>query len=286
MAADLAPVVVTGLSGAGKTVVTRCFEDLGFRCVDNLPLELIEPLFVHAMASQQPLVVVVDVRTPGLAKTFPGLVSRLRERAPGLRVVFVEASVDAIVRRFSETRRPHPYRHLSVEEAVRLEAAEMSAVRVVADEVLDTTGLTPHELRAEVARRFGSTEHALPMLVRFESFGFRFGVPPDANLVFDVRFLPNPHFVPRLRPLPGDHPEVRRWLEEQPEVEDSFAHFRDLCEHLLPLYKLEQKSYLVIAFGCTGGRHRSVYLAERMREHFLQEHWLVTAHHRDRDREG
>jgi UPF0042 nucleotide-binding protein len=162
----------------------------------------------------------------------------------------------------------------------------MEGVRRLADEILDTTGLTPHELRAEVARRFGTTEHALPMVVRVESFGFRYGLPPDANLVFDVRFLPNPHFVAELRPLPGDHPDVVAWLEARAQVERGFELFRNLVEALLPEYREEQKTYLVIAFGCTGGRHRSVYLAERLGSHLAAHQWAVTVHHRDRDRQG
>jgi UPF0042 nucleotide-binding protein len=280
-------IVVTGLSGAGKSIVTRCFEDLGFACVDNLPLHLIESLFEHAWGTGgPPMVVVVDVRTPGFAGEFPALVERLRRRFEGLRVVFVEASTASLVRRFSETRRPHPYRNRPIAEAVGRERQDMAPIRALADEVLDTTDLTPHELRAEVAARFGTTDHALPMVVRCESFGFRYGIPPDANLVFDVRFLPNPHFVAELRPLPGDDPAVRTWLEERGEVEEAFGRFRDLVEALLPLYRYEQKSYLVIAFGCTGGRHRSVYLADRLARYLSERNWLVAVHHRDRDREG
>ncbi len=279
-------LVLTGLSGAGKSIVSRCFEDLGFRCVDNLPLDLIQPLFEHAWRSgEPPMVVVLDVRTPGFARSSPALIARLRERFAGLRLVFVEASTDSIVRRFSETRRPHPYRHLPVREAAVREREELAEVRALADDVLDTSGLTPHELRALVADRFGSTEMALPMVVRCESFGFRYGLPPDANLVFDVRYVANPHFVPELRPRPGDDPLVRHWLERQDGVADSVQRFCDLCDALLPLYRREQKSYLVISFGCTGGRHRSVFFAERLAEHLTRGGWVVSLNHRDRDRE-
>ncbi len=280
-------LVVTGLSGAGKSVVTRCFEDLGYRCVDNLPLELIEPLFAHAArASGPPWVVVSDVRAEGFGERFPTLLRRLKDRYDGVRLLFVEASTEAVVRRFSETRRPHPYRHLPLGEAVRREREEMQPIRAAADVVLDTTGLTPHELRAAVAARFGSTEHALPMVVRCVSFGFRFGVPADANLVFDVRFLPNPHFVPELRPLPGDHDAVKKWFAAHAEVDEAFSLFRNLCDTLLPAYRREQKSSVVIAFGCTGGRHRSVYLADRLGAHLLENRWIASVEHRDRDRES
>jgi RNase adapter protein RapZ len=279
-------VIVTGLSGAGKSVVTHCFEDLGYRCVDNLPLELIEPLFAHIWErSGPPWVVVVDVRAHGFTGTFPELIGRLKEKYPDVRLVFVEATTEAVVRRFSETRRPHPYRGLALEEAVARERADLEPVRSLADERLDTTGLTPHELRGEVAARFGSTALALPMVVRCESFGFRYGLPPDANLVFDVRFLPNPHFVPHLRALPGDHPEVREWLEREPEVEATFERIRVLVDALLPAYKREQKSYLVVAFGCTGGKHRSVYFADRLARHLSADQWVVALVHRDRTRE-
>ena len=280
-------IVVTGLSGAGKSVVTRCFEDLGYTCVDNLPLDLIEPLFSHAgdKPGGPAWVVVVDVRTPEFAQSFPGMMSRLRSRFPEMRLVFVEASSSSIVRRFSETRRPHPYRQLSLAEAVQAEREALEPVKVLADEVIDTSDLTPHELRAHVASRFGTTALALPMVVRCESFGFKYGLPHEVNLVFDVRYLPNPHFVPELRPLPGDHPRVMEWLESHAEVEESFARFRDLCDALLPAYRREQKSYVVVAFGCTGGKHRSVYLAKRLADHLSEAHWVVSVHHRDRDRE-
>ncbi len=280
-------IVLTGLSGAGKSVVNRCFEDLGYRCVDNLPLELLEPFFAHAWTTPgPPWVLSVDVRTGGFAGSFPGLVSRLREQLPELRVLFVEASTECIVRRFSETRRPHPYRHVALAEAVRRERTELDGVRELADEIIDTSELSPHELRAEVATRFGTTEQALPMVIRCESFGFRYGLPPDANLVFDLRFLPNPHFVSELRPLPGNNPKVREWLSARPEVEHALNLFLGLCDELVPSYRREQKSYLVIAFGCTGGRHRSVYFAERLAEHLSERQWVVSVHHRDRDRES
>jgi len=280
-------VVVTGLSGAGKSVVTRCFEDLGYRCVDNLPLEFIEQLFQQVgKAPAQPWVVVVDVRAGGFARAFPDLVVRLKKRYPEFRVVFVEADAEALVRRFSETRRPHPYRQLSLPDAVAQEIADMAPVKELADEVLDTTGLTPHELRAEVAARFGTTELTLPMVVRCLSFGFRHGLPSEANLLFDVRFLPNPHFVPDLRPLPGDHPDVRRWLEGHTEVGETFQRFHELVAALLPAFRREQKSYVTIAFGCTGGKHRSVFMAQRLAERLAEEHWVVALDHRDRDRES
>jgi UPF0042 nucleotide-binding protein len=279
-------IVLTGLSGAGKSVVNRCFEDLGYRCVDNLPLELAEPFFANAWTNPgPPWVLVIDVRTGGFAGTFPGFLSGLRERFPELRVLFVEASTECIVRRFSETRRPHPYRHLALADAVRSERAELEGVREIADEVIDTSDLSPHDLRAEIAARFGTTEQALPMLIRSESFGFRYGLPPDANLVFDLRFLPNPHFVPELRPRTGSDPAVREWLGARPEVNRAFELFRGVCDELVPQYRREQKSYLVIAFGCTGGKHRSVYFAERLAAHLNEQRWAVSVHHRDRDRE-
>jgi len=278
-------IVLTGLSGAGKSVVNRCFEDLGYRCVDNLPLDLVEPFFAHAWTNPgPPWVLVIDVRTGGFSGSFPSFVARLRERFPELCVLFVEASTACIVRRFSETRRPHPYRHLALADAVRRERTELHGVRELADEIIDTSELSPHDLRAEIAARFGTTEQALPMVIRCESFGFRYGLPPDANLVFDLRFLPNPHFVPELRPQSGSDPAVRDWLSVRPEVEHAFGLFRGMCDELVPAYRREQKSYLVIAFGCTGGKHRSVYFAERLAQHLTDQLWVVSAHHRDRDR--
>lgn len=286
MTAGPRAILVTGLSGAGKSIVTRCFEDLGFTCVDNLPLDLIEPLFERVFATQgPPWVVVVDVRTPAFVANFPRLVETLRQRFPGVEVLFVEAADDAIVHRFQETRRPHPFRHLDLPEAVAQERLQLASIRAIASEVLDTTNYTPHELRAEVARRFGTTELAQPLVVRCESFGFKYGLPPDATLVFDVRFLPNPYFVPELRPLPGDDPKVEAWLAAQGEVETVYGKLKGLVEELLPLYRREQKTYVVVAFGCTGGRHRSVYLAARLGADLRRAGWLVRVHHRDRDRE-
>jgi len=280
-------IVVTGLSGAGKSIVTRCFEDLGFTCVDNLPLELIEPLFERVFREPgPPWVVVVDVRTPAFAASFPAVMERLRQRFAQVELLFVEATDEAIVRRFQETRRPHPFRHLDLPEAVARERETLLPIRAIATQVLDTTNFTPHELRAEVARRFGTTELAQPLVVRCESFGFKFGLPPDATLVFDVRFLPNPFFVPELRPLPGDHPQVAAWLASHGEVEATYQKLKGLVEDLLPAYKREQKTYVVVAFGCTGGRHRSVYLAARLGEDLQKAGWLVRVHHRDREREA
>jgi len=280
-------IVVTGLSGAGKSIVTRCFEDLGFTCVDNLPLELIEPLFERVFREPgPPWVVVVDVRTPAFAASFPAVMERLRQRFAQVELLFVEATDEAIVRRFQETRRPHPFRHLDLPEAVARERETLLPIRAIASQVLDTTNFTPHELRAEVARRFGTTELAQPLVVRCESFGFKFGLPPDATLVFDVRFLPNPFFVPELRPLPGDHPQVAAWLASHGEVEATYQKLKGLVEDLLPAYKREQKTYVVVAFGCTGGRHRSVYLAARLGEDLQKAGWLVRVHHRDREREA
>ena len=168
---------------------------------------------------------------------------------------------------------------MALPAAVAQERAELEPVRALADETLDTSGLTPHELRAEVAARFGSTDLALPMVVRCESFGFRYGLPPDANLVFDLRFLPNPHFVTDLRALPGDHPEVMAWLERQPEVEETFTS-PDLVGGTFAT------KFILNGFGCTGGKHRSVYFADRLARDLSSDQWVVAVHHRDRDREG
>lgn len=279
-------VVVTGLSGAGKSIVTRCFEDLGFTCVDNLPLDLIEPLFEKVFASEgPPWVVVVDVRTATFSSRFPALMQELKARFGPVELLFVEASDEVIVRRFQETRRPHPFRHSDLPDAVAQERVALQPIRAMASQVLDTSNYTPHELRAEIARRFGTTDLALPLLIRCESFGFKFGLPPDATLVFDVRFLPNPYFVPELRPLPGDAPQVVSWLRSHSEVEEVYAKLSNLVMELLPYYRREQKSYVAVAFGCTGGRHRSVYLAARLGEDLQRAGWLVRVHHRDKERD-
>jgi UPF0042 nucleotide-binding protein len=260
-------VVLTGLSGAGKSQAIRALEDLGYFCVDNLPTQLVPTL--AALSKREGAVLpkvalVIDVREGGFLREFPR-VWRSLKRMPGLdpMLIFLEASHETLVRRFSETRRPHPLAHgRPVVEGIRAERRRLGAIRGMADEIIDTTHLTVHQLR-ERFMRFAAAEGATrPLLVTLLSFGFKFGVPLDADIVFDVRFLPNPHFVPTLKPKTGKDKPVVKFLMQQPLTQPFLDKLDDLLTFLLPEYVREGKAYLTIAIGCTGGRHRSVMVAE------------------------
>jgi UPF0042 nucleotide-binding protein len=278
------PFMITGMSGAGKTVLSRSLEDLGYLCVDNIPLELVPELFETSANDIPRLVVVLDVRTRGFTDTLPEVYRQLKERESRLRLVFVEASPEVLQRRFSVARRPHPLRERSLEQAIADEGRELEGVRQLSDLIVDTTHLTVHDLRRQVLSLAGVDTPDANMTVEVQSFSYLQGVPPTASLVFDVRFLPNPYFVDTLRSLPGDDPQVSAWLEQHEEVRSTVSQLRELVEDLLPRYARELKTDLLIAVGCTGGRHRSVYVAERLGRQLADAGHAVTIHHRDRDR--
>lgn len=282
-------VLITGLSGSGKSTVAKCFEDVGYYCVDNLPLPLLTTFLANPsgfVEGEDRIAVVADVRAPGFAARAPRLLADLdRERvAPTL--VFLEASDDALVRRFSETRRPHPLAEDRPPiEGIRRERELLADLRGRADLVLDTSDWSIHDIRSLVFREFGRDAGAEPtMVVSLLSFGFKYGTPPGVDLMFDVRFLPNPHFVAELRARTGSEPEVLEFLDRQPEFGDLVARVADLLRFLLPRYRQENRSYLTIAVGCTGGRHRSVAVVERLAALLEKDGWTSRVHHRDLDR--
>lgn len=283
-------VIVTGLSGSGKSYVERCFEDLGYFCVDNLPLALVDPLLDEALDERMPrrkICIVLDVRNPDFASRFPETLRRIKERVPSAKLVFLDASEDALIRRFSETRRPHPMAEgKSLLEALRRERETLSDVRSLADLIVDTSTLTVHELRALISRTFRSGEEAGGLVVSLTSFGFKFGAPYDLDLLFDVRFLANPHFVPELKPKTGEDPAVAAYIEKDPETGPFLSRLIEFLEYLLPRYEKESKSYLSIGVGCTGGRHRSVYVAERLASALRGKKYGVRVRHRDAERSG
>ena len=262
-------IVVTGLSGAGKSQAIRALEDLGYFCVDNLPTQLIPTLAnlsKRGSADLPKVALVIDVREGSFLREFPRVWKRLKA-TPGLDplLVFLEATHDTLVRRFSETRRPHPLAHgRSVVEGLRAERRQMQKIRELADDIVDTTHLTVHQLRERFLGFSEARSARQKLLITLLSFGFKHGLPVDADLVFDVRFLPNPHFVDRLRPQTGRDPAVVRFLERQPQTGEFLARLSDLLLFLVPQYVHEGKSYLTIAIGCTGGRHRSVMVAEAL----------------------
>jgi len=277
------PFVVTGLSGSGKTVLSRSLEDIGYFCVDNIPLALVPDLFKHSETEIDNLVVVLDVRARGMVEEFPGVLEQLKEANPALRLVFVEALPETLLQRFSTARRPHPLRDRSLEDAISEEIRALRPVRELADLIVDTTNLSPHDLRRQVLTLAGDSVDQ-PLTIEVESFSYLRGVPPTASLVFDVRFLPNPYFELNLRNLAGDDPEVRDWLDGIEEVQTTAEMITNLVQRLIPGYVAELKSHLSIAFGCTGGRHRSVYFAERMTQILRESNYEVVKHHRDKDR--
>ncbi|MGH9789658.1 MAG: RNase adapter RapZ [Candidatus Acidiferrales bacterium] len=278
-------VLLTGLSGSGKGSVLKTFEDLGFHCVDNLPVELI-PHFSELYSENgvaQRAALLVDAREGRQLRNLPAIYKRLRRDHPAT-LVFVEASEDALIRRFSETRRPHPMgSRVSVRDGIRREQKLMAPIRQLADAIIDTTKFNVHELRRFIVDRFDDPK-ARPMLVSTVSFGYRFGVPNDADLVFDVRFLPNPHFVRRLRPYDGRHPRVKRYVRSFKQTGEFLRRVRGLLMYLLPHYIHEGKSYLTVAFGCTGGRHRSVMMAEVIAQALARHGYETKVVHRDVER--
>ena len=277
-------VVVTGLSGSGKSYVNKCLEDMGYFCVDNLPLELVEPLLSRVSAPR--VGVILDVRNPNFAARFPEILARLRQRVPGTRLLFLDASEEALIRRFSETRRPHPLSgDRSLLQSLRSERAMLEEVRAVADVVVDTSEMTVHELRSFIQKTFVGDPSRARMVVSATSFGYKFGVPHDVDLLFDVRFLANPHFVPELKPKTGSDPAVAAYIEKDPETGRFLARLGEFLDYLLPLYEREQKSYLSLGVGCTGGRHRSVYVAERVAAMLKERGYPVRVSHRDATRE-
>ena len=279
-------VILTGLSGSGKSTVLKSFEDMGFYCVDNLPVELI-PIFAELHSAGEGdltrAALLVDAREGAQLEKLPALLKHLRRDHP-ITLVFIDASEDSLLRRYSETRRPHPLgKDVSVRESLRQERVMMQPIRKLADVVIDTSKFNVHELRHFITERFKNPDKR-PMLVSVVSFGYRFGVPADADLVFDVRFLPNPHFVPSLRGYTGKDAKVRRYIRSFPQTAEFLRRMNGLLTYLIPHYIQEGKSYLTIAFGCTGGKHRSVMLGEEVKGALEKHGFSAKVVHRDIDK--
>lgn len=278
------PFVITGLSGSGKTVLSRSLEDIGYLCVDNIPLELVISLFETTDNKAERLAVVLDVRTRGMAESFPEIYLDLKRRYPTLRLIFVEASPEVLLRRYSVVRRPHPLRDGAIEQSINAERGSLAAVRELADLIVDTTKLSPHDLRRQVLTLgLGDSQSSEGLTVEVESFSYLQGVPSTASLVFDVRFLPNPYFEQELRTFSGADDPVKEWMTGQEEVEEAIRRFVDLVLYLVPRYGDELKSHVTIAIGCTGGRHRSVYVAERVASALKEAGRTAVLRHRDKE---
>ncbi|HXM67166.1 MAG TPA: RNase adapter RapZ [Candidatus Acidoferrum sp.] len=276
-------VVITGMSGSGKASVLKAFEDLGYYCVDNLPVELIPRFAEMALQSAEirRTALVVDVREGSKLEQLPGILKAVRRMIP-TKVAFLEASDAVLLRRFSETRRPHPLGiNTPVNASLKTERRHLASIRALADFVIDTSKFNVHELRAHITERFREQAAEKSVLVSCVSFGFRHGVPEEADLVFDVRFLPNPHFVPEFRPLTGRDPRVAKYIRSFPQTQEFILRISDLLIYLLPHYIHEGKSYLTITFGCTGGQHRSVMIAEEVGKRLHKAGYRVKIMHRD-----
>ncbi len=283
-------LLITGLSGSGKSCAARALEDEGFFVVDNLPLDLLPAFaatFDESGQAATEIAVVVDVRTRNFLASFDSISERLAQSGTTLEILFFEASRDALIRRYSETRRRHPLSdaQLGVPEAIQRERELLSTIRLRADRIVNSTGLTPHQLRARVISLVHGEQERSPLLVRLQSFGYRYGIPLESDLVLDVRFLPNPHFDDELRPLTGLNKAVRNYVMGSELTEKFLANLQELLHFLLPCYVAEGKSYLTISIGCTGGRHRSVSLVEELRSFLAGEGVSIDVIHRDLDRE-
>jgi UPF0042 nucleotide-binding protein len=277
-------VIITGMSGSGKASVLKAFEDLGYYSVDNLPVELIQPLadLLSQTEERRNAALVVDIREGERLDKLPEIFRALRQKY-NASLVYLEAADDILLRRYSETRRPHPLgTSNSVQQSLTNERKRLAAIKKVADIVIDTSKFNVHELRAHIHEAF-KPEAPKPttILVSTISFGFKKGVPDDADLMFDVRFLPNPHFVPELRPYTGRHTKVARYIRSFPQTQEFIDRISDLLVYLLPHYIEEGKSYLTIAFGCTGGQHRSVMIAEEVSKRLGKAGFRVKVEHRD-----
>ncbi|WP_242346246.1 RNase adapter RapZ [Anaeromyxobacter terrae] len=282
-------VILTGVSGSGKSTALRALEDAGFYCVDNLPILFLEKLLElsgHTAGEVSRIALVVDAREGRFLADAPRVIREIRQQGADVEVLFLDASDESLVRRYSETRRRHPLAGETgtVPDGIAAERRALAALKAIADEVIDTTTLNVHELKRLVTRRFGSSEGAR-LGVTVVSFGFRFGLPTHADLVLDVRFLPNPYFIPELKPHPGTDPRVASFVLGQADAKAFLERIVDLLGFLLPRYRAEGKSYLTIAIGCTGGRHRSVALAGALSERLEAGGQPVRLWHRDVEKE-
>jgi len=276
-------VIITGVSGSGMSSALKDFEDLGYFAIDNLPAQLI-PTFVKLCDDSSEIdrtAFVVDVRSREFLSLFPRMHEELKERGVNVTVLFLEADDDVLLRRYSETRRPHPLPDQNVRQAIRQERELLSEIRDLADHVIDTSEHTVHTLRDVIKDHFSEKSGAHELNVTISSFGFRHGSPRGLDMMFEVRLLPNPHLIAELRPLTGRDPEVIQYLQSESEVEDTIARFVDLLSYLLPRFQREGKSYLTVGVGCTGGRHRSVMVAEAINKRLNEQGYSSRVVHRD-----
>jgi UPF0042 nucleotide-binding protein len=278
-------LIITGLSGSGKSTVLRTLEDIGFFCIDNLPLSLLSPfLRKHYQTSrdQRKIALGMDVRTAGFVQNYARVLRRLERQGYLLRLIFLEAEEAVLIRRFSQTRRQHPLADQeSISLALAAERRSLAGLRAKAHRIIDTSSYTPHQLRELIIAEYSELTPQQRLWLHLISFAYKHGIPWEADLVMDVRFLPNPHFVEELRPFTGNEPGVRDFVLHHPDTQAFLAHFYDLLDFLLPQFAREGKTHLTLAIGCTGGQHRSVVIANAVAEHLAQGNFPLTITHRD-----
>ena len=276
-------VIITGLSGSGKATVLKAFEDLGYYAVDNLPIGLIEK-FAELTTDADTVrraALVIDIREGEGLKRFPEIYKKIRRRVPAT-LVYLEADDSTLMRRFSETRRPHPLGISStVAKSIQAEREQLASIRAMADHIINTSKFNVHELREVIENKFRGGREASNIRIDITSFGYRHGVPGDSDLVFDVRFLPNPNYIPEFKKLTGRHPMVARYIRSFPQSVEFIDRISELLVYLIPHYISEGKSYLTIAFGCTGGHHRSVMIASEIRKRLAGAGFKAKETHRD-----
>jgi UPF0042 nucleotide-binding protein len=283
-------LIITGLSGSGKSTVLRALEDLGYFCVDNLPLSLL-PTFLNNQSQishdHRKIALGMDVRTEGFVKNYAEVFNRLERQGYWLRLIFLEAGEAVLLRRFSQTRRQHPLADQdSLSQALRQERRSLAGLRQLAHRIIDTSSYNPHQLRELITAEYSDLTPQQRLRLHVVSFAYKNGIPPEADLVMDVRFLPNPYFVEDLRLLTGNEPRVRQYVLHQTETQVFLSHFLKFVDFLLPLFQKEGKTHLTLAIGCTGGQHRSVVIANVLGEHLTEEKFSFTITHRDVARTG
>jgi RNase adapter protein RapZ len=286
-ASDADLVIITGTSGSGKLTALKAFEDLGFYAVDNLPIALV-PKFADLARdskSRKRSALIIDIREGEALKSFPRIYADLKKHLRSM-LVFLDADDEVLQRRFSETRRPHPLgSDATVLSSISDERKQLAPIRSLADLYIDTSKLNVHDLRRQISEKFRGSADPADIVVYINSFGFRYGVPPDSDLVFDVRFLPNPNYIPEFKHLTGRHPSVARYIRSYPQTTEFINRISDLLIYLLPHYIREGKSYLTISFGCTGGHHRSVLIASEINKRLKKAGFSVKERHRDMNRQ-
>jgi UPF0042 nucleotide-binding protein len=283
-------IIITGLSGSGKSSALAALEDAGFYCVDNMPVALL-PKFVELSLESDSeiagIAFVMDLREKGFLSKYAAVFDELKQSGHGFEILFLEASEDVLVQRYSATRRQHPLSHgKGVLDAIQAEKKQLDQLREIADRIIDTSHYTVHELKATILEIAQKSKKLIPMRLEVLSFGFKYGVPHNADLVVDVRFLANPYFVPELKPLDGEREEIKHFVLGTAEARQFLTKYMDLLDFLIPLYEKEGKAYLTIAVGCTGGRHRSVTIARQICDQIRKSGRQVELVHRDIDQPG